>query len=59
MLLRVSSTVVPIVRRSNYIIQHLASSHNVGGRPVRRLREGHVQADNKYNKLIIKHDFVH
>ena len=30
---------VLIIRRSNCIIQHLVSSHSVGGRPVRRLRE--------------------
>ena len=28
-----------ITRRSNSIILHLVSSHSVGGRPVRRLRE--------------------
>ena len=28
-----------IIRRSNFIIQHLISSHPVGGRPVRRLTE--------------------
>jgi len=33
--LPVSSTVVLISRRSNCIIQHLVSSHSVGGRPVR------------------------
>ena len=30
---------VLIIRTSNCIIQHLVSSHSVGGRPVRRLRE--------------------
>jgi len=33
-LLHVSSTVVFIIRRSNFIIQHLANSHSVGDRPV-------------------------
>ena len=33
--LHVSSTVVLTIRRSNFIIQHLVSSHSVGGRPVR------------------------
>jgi len=33
----VSSTVVPIKRTSNRIIQHMVSSHSVGGCPVRRL----------------------
>jgi len=37
--LDVSSTVVLIIRRSNCIIQHLVSSHSVGGRSVRRMRE--------------------
>jgi len=37
--LHVSSTVVIVIRRSNYIIQHLVSSHYVGGRPVKRLRD--------------------
>jgi len=31
---------VLIVMRSNCIIQHLVSSHSVGGRPVRRLHTG-------------------
>jgi len=35
----VSSKVVLIIRRSNCIIQHLVSSHCLGGRPVCRLRE--------------------
>jgi len=30
---------VLVIRRSNCIIQHLLSSHTVGGRAVRRLRE--------------------
>jgi len=30
---------VLIIRESNCIIQHLVSSHSVGGRPVHRLRE--------------------
>ena len=29
-----------IIRRSNCIIQHLVSSHSVGGRPVRNLPTG-------------------
>jgi len=37
--LHVLSTVVLIIRRSNCSIQHLVSSHSVGGRPVCRLRE--------------------
>ena len=32
--MHVSSTVV-LIRRSNYIIQHMVSSHSVGGRPMR------------------------
>jgi len=31
---------VLIIRRSNCVIQHLVSSHCVGGHPVRRLRSG-------------------
>jgi len=65
MLLHVSSTVCSSSGGHNCIIQHLVSSHSVGGRPVHRLREDssslklcskHVVA---YNKLIIKEDFVH
>ena len=37
-----------VMRRSNCIIQRLVSSHSVGGRPVRSLREdapdGHLQS---------------
>jgi len=33
--LHVSSTVVLIINRTNCIIQHLVSSHSVGGRQVR------------------------
>jgi len=37
--LNVSSTVCSSSGGQNWIIQHLVSSHFVGGRPVRRLRE--------------------
>ena len=37
--LHVSSTVVPIIRRSNCIVPHLVLSYSVGGHPVDRLRE--------------------
>jgi len=36
---------VLITGRSNCIVQHPVSSHSVGGRPVRRLKEdGHLQS---------------
>ena len=37
--LHVSSTMCSSSGGQNYIIQHLVSSHSVGGRPVHRLRE--------------------
>jgi len=37
--LHVSSTVCSSSGGQNCIIQHLVSSHSVGGRPVHRLRE--------------------
>ena len=68
--LHVLSTVVLIIRRSNCIIQHLVSSHSVGGCAVpcfiisiiflymfrELLCSKHVE---EYNKLIIKQEFVH
>jgi len=39
--LHVSSTVVLIIRRSNFVIQQLLSSHSLGGRPVHKLREAY------------------
>ena len=54
--LHVSSTMCSSSGDQNCIIQHLVSSHSVGGRPVHRLREEYVKA---CNKLIIKQDFVH
>jgi len=61
--LHVSSIICLSSGGKNCIIQHLVSSHSVGGRPVHRLREEslnlctgrHVDA---YNKLIIKEQFV-
>jgi len=42
-----------IIRRSNCIIQHLVSSHSVGG------RQQCLKHVEEYNKLIIKQEFVH
>jgi hypothetical protein len=56
--LHVSSTMCSSSGGQDCIIQHLVSSHSVGGRPVHRMAEDskHVEA---YNKLITKQDFVH
>jgi len=46
---------VLIIRRSNCIIQHLVSSHSVGGRPVRTCApDGHLQSGS-IAKIILRY----
>ena len=56
--LHVSSTMCSSSGGQNCIIQHLVSSHTVGGRPVHRLREDSKHVESFY-KPIIKQEFVH
>jgi len=63
--LHVSSTMCPSSRGQNCIIQHLVSSHSLGGLPVHRLRVSSLNLMGTqcsknveiYNKFIEKQDF--